>query len=181
MFFLMIGFIKWNVRGLETQCHSECGHAWGDKHGPNAHDGGAWGARQAKGLKVPAAQRPKTAECLCRPLGACLRGSIDDDSLRLCGLGRSRGGNGAFGVIGIDRSPREAVQGSAEHFICHISALCARDGFQLRGDGGVIVPEVFRRFGGDGFGIRYRFIGLIRQNGAAASKATSKAKSTGTA
>ena len=25
MFFLMIGFIKWNVRGLETQCHSECG------------------------------------------------------------------------------------------------------------------------------------------------------------
>ena len=57
------------------------------------------------------------------------------------------------------------VQGSAEHFIGHISALCARDGFQLRGDGGVIVPEVFRRFGGDGFGIRYRFIGLIRQNG----------------
>ena len=57
------------------------------------------------------------------------------------------------------------MQGSAEHFICHISALCARDGFQLRGDSGVIVPEVFRRFGRDGFGIRYRFIGLIRQNG----------------
>lgn len=41
MFFLMIGFIKRNVRDFETQCYSECGHAWGDKHGPNAHDGGA--------------------------------------------------------------------------------------------------------------------------------------------
>ena len=29
------------------------------------------------------------------------------------------------------------MQGSAEHFICHISALCARDGFQLRGSVGV--------------------------------------------
>ena len=37
--------------------------------------------------------------------------------------------------------------------------------YLAQGDGGVIVPEVFRRFGGDGFGIRYRFIGLIRQNG----------------
>lgn len=51
MFFLMIGFIKRNVRGFETQCHSECGHAWGDKHGPNAHDGGAWSPRD--GTRTP--------------------------------------------------------------------------------------------------------------------------------
>ena len=37
------------------------------------------------------------------------------------------------------------MQGTAEHFICHISALCARDGFQLRGDGGVELrfPVIF--------------------------------------
>lgn len=53
MFFLMIGFIKRNVRGFETQCHSECGHAWGDKHGPNAHDGRRMGRT--------ASERPKNA------------------------------------------------------------------------------------------------------------------------
>lgn len=162
MFFLMIGFIKWNVRGLETQCHSECGHAWGNKHGPNAHDGGRMGRT--------ANERPKSASSTTAKNGrmpfadhfvpACAE-ALTTTAFGSAASGRSRRG-GAFDVISIDRSPREAVQGSAEHFICHISALCARDGFQLRGDGGVIVPEVFRRFGGDGFGIRYRFIGLIR-------------------
>lgn len=76
MFFLMIGFIKWNVRGFETQCHSECGHAWGDKHGPNAHDGGCMGRTASERPKSQQHNGQKRQNALCRPLGARLRGAL---------------------------------------------------------------------------------------------------------
>ena len=104
--------------------------------------------------------------------------TLDLDTLRACFNTLLAAGEAAFPTFDFTSGARaeEVRRVKAGHgtvlIVEGIHALnpqitenCARDGFQLRGDGGVIVPEVFRRFSGDGFGIRYRFIGLIRQNG----------------